>query len=379
MGKKNVLGKRTVVIGIISVFVLVYVLMFVKFGFLFKKADIEDSPPIFCENSLYYNNLTRKEQLLYEAMTDAISDFDSFTREIPYRYSSDEFNDVVKFIICDNPMLFYVSYDSSVMYTNDIATKVELKYTVEREDAIEMRNALDTELERIAALLMKEDAFATELAIHDYLVENCAYLSDDASADYLNNTAYGAIINHKSYCDGYALAFKELMNRCGLFASTVCGTANGLNHMWDIVCIDDSFYHVDVTWDDADNDMIFHGYLNVSAEEISRTHRISYGDLLPEANNTKNYYKSAGLYAENAEQLSAIVNSAMRTSASDGKKYFEIMLGYDAEKDLRAAFSAAVDSINAEGKYSFTDAYREHYCSDDKKMINIEIYYEETK
>ena len=380
MGKGVAKNRKITAMIIAFVFLIIYVLLFVKYGFLFKKASVENARPIYRENSLYYNNLSRKNQYLYDVIKNAINNFDSFTEEIPYKYSSDEFNDVVKFIICDNPMLFYVNYDSSVMYTNDAYTKVELKYAVDKEDAVIMRKALENELDKIVSQVKRDSDFETELAIHDYLVQNCAYLSDDASENYLNNTAYGAIINRKSYCDGYALAFKELMNRCGLFSSTVCGNAKGLNHMWNLVFVDDNFYYVDVTWDDADSDMIFHGYLNVNEAEISKSHEISYRDFLPDCEDSTDYYHRAGLYMQNAEEMNTFVNSALRSSASSGKKYFEIMLVYEgASADLRSAFSAAVKSINNEGKYKFSDAFREHYCSEDKNKINIEVYYEDAK
>lgn len=380
MGKGISKNRRITALIIAAVFLIIYVLLFVKYGFLFRKANVENASPIYCQNALYYNNLSRKNQYLYDVIKKAINNFDTFTEEIPYKYTSDEFNDVVKFIICDNPMLFYVNYDSSVMYTNDSFTKVELKYNVDRENADIMRKSLDNELAKIASQVKSDDDFQTELAIHDYLVQNCAYLSDDATEDYLNNTAYGAIINRKSYCDGYALAFKELMNRCGLFAATVCGNASGLNHMWNLVFLDDNFYYVDVTWDDADSDMLFHGYLNISQEEIAKSHSFSYADFLPPCDDGNDYYHRAGMYMQSAEQIDSFVDNALRSAASSGIKYFEIKLGYDsASADMRSAFSTAVKSINGEGKYKFSDAYREHFCSEDKNKINIEVYYEDAK
>ena len=61
-------------------------------------------------------------------------------------------------------------------------------------------------------------------------------------------TAYGALGEGKSVCQGYAMAYMYLLNRVGI-DNYYCSSEK-LNHGWNIVYIDGKPYHVDVTWDD---------------------------------------------------------------------------------------------------------------------------------
>ena len=61
-------------------------------------------------------------------------------------------------------------------------------------------------------------------------------------------TAYGALVKRTSVCDGYTKAYMYLLNRVGIH-NIYCSSGE-LWHSWNIVYIDGTPYHVDVTWDD---------------------------------------------------------------------------------------------------------------------------------
>ena len=89
------------------------------------------------------------------------------------------------------------------------------------------------------------------LALHDWLTQHIAY----DYADYMAGTAaekaytaYGALVEGKAVCEGYAKAYQLLLDRCGIDAVMVSSLA--MNHGWNLVKLGDSWYHVDVTWDD---------------------------------------------------------------------------------------------------------------------------------
>lgn len=63
-------------------------------------------------------------------------------------------------------------------------------------------------------------------------------------------TAYGALGERASVCQGYAMAYMYLLNRVGI-KNYYCSSQK-LVHGWNIVYIDGKPYHVDVTWDDMD-------------------------------------------------------------------------------------------------------------------------------
>ena len=80
------------------------------------------------------------------------------------------------------------------------------------------------------------------LFMHDYLVKHVIY------ADYFNSfSSSGALYDEIAVCQGYAYAFKYMMNKWGIECHYVI--SEEMNHGWNIIKIDGKYYHVDVTWD----------------------------------------------------------------------------------------------------------------------------------
>lgn len=371
--------------GLILVFVVLFVLSLIRFLPTFGKADLTNAQPIYKENRLYYNNLDRENQFLYDALIAAVEDYAEFTEEIQYVYTSEDFNTVVEHIIADHPEYFFVDFDKLESYVSETHTKVRVVYQEDLDTVKAMRDELEQHISEITEITDSlETDFEKELYIHDYLIENCSYLVDSEGSGYTSNTAYGALCEGSAYCDGYALAFKLLMDRAGLFCCVVEGFAGGLPHMWNMVCIDGQFYHVDVTWDDSDNseysDMLYHGYFNLSTEKISANHTITESINFPHATADNDYYDSIGCSAADNASLRSILHEALVTAAENGRDYIEIKIAYDCtDGEINTAFHDVLAIINAEGKYTFADAFIPSYCTEDKRIINYKIFYEVTE
>ena len=88
-------------------------------------------------------------------------------------------------------------------------------------------------------------------AIYDYLTKNITYdyehLNDNSYK--LKHTAYAAMINKTSVCQGYAVLFYRMALECGIDARYVSGRGNGGAHGWNIVKLGNCYYNVDATWD----------------------------------------------------------------------------------------------------------------------------------
>lgn len=98
------------------------------------------------------------------------------------------------------------------------------------------------------------------LSLHDYLIANTVY-----DETLVKNSAYDVLVNGSSVCAGYALAYRDLLQRAGVACILV--TSEEMNHAWNLVCLDGNWYHVDLTWDDPTPDSA--GY--VSHEYFLRT------------------------------------------------------------------------------------------------------------
>lgn len=85
--------------------------------------------------------------------------------------------------------------------------------------------------------------------IHDYICDHVDY--DDTYQKY---SAYEALCNGKSVCQGYAALFYRMCKDAGLSVRVITGTGNGGPHAWNIVKLGLKYYNVDCTWDGQDTE-----------------------------------------------------------------------------------------------------------------------------
>lgn len=128
--------------------------------------------------------------------------------------------------------------------------------------------------------------YEKELILHDELVKRVVY---DLEAPHAHD-AYGALVEGRAVCEGYAESFQYLLHRAGIKSFLVIGSSRGVGHEWNTVCIDGEYYHVDPTWNDQ-GDTIYHAYFNTSEEVIKEDHAIDPTVYqLPECNTMDAHY-----------------------------------------------------------------------------------------
>ena len=126
-------------------------------------------------------------------------------------------------------------------------------YTVTYYTTLAQEQAVDYAVEAVLEELDLDglDNYEKICAIYDYICENVEYdyenLND--SSYMLKHTAYAALINGTSVCQGYALLFYRLALEEGIDARIVTGTANSGDHGWNIVELGGAYYYLDCTWD----------------------------------------------------------------------------------------------------------------------------------
>ncbi len=126
-------------------------------------------------------------------------------------------------------------------------------YTYSKSEYQMMLQRCETVAEYMTRDLVNSDLTEVHkaLLLHDRLAAWVDY--DNASAlagnvPYECHTMYGALYDQVAVCDGYAKAYIYLLRRVGI-ESFVCRSGQ-LNHAWNVVKVENKWYHVDVTWDD---------------------------------------------------------------------------------------------------------------------------------
>lgn len=153
----------------------------------------------------------------------------------------------------------------------------ELSVEVENRAAQEQAEAL---ARAVAGSLGLEgmERRAQLLALHDWLVVNCAYDLSVGESEALDGasppfTAAGALVGGKAVCMGYARAYQMLCSAVGI--ETFFVVSEGMNHAWNGIVLDGQLLFIDCTYDDPVPDrpgVAGHEYFLVDAQALRRTH-----------------------------------------------------------------------------------------------------------
>lgn len=219
------------------------------------------------------------------------------------RIDSEMLDNVFYALLCDNPDLFFVGR-KCVLRAENKKTWFSVDYTVDKTEYDAMKKELDETCAEITASFSNpEDIWQTELEIHDYVVDNCNYVLDD---DLIGSTAYGVLVNGSGACEGYSKAAKLLMDSAGIESAVISGEAESRKgekqpHMWNVVRLDGSWYHLDCTWDDPVDESgdisKTYTYFNLDNKSISVTHsKFSYDFGCSETK--ENYFIKTGAFFE---------------------------------------------------------------------------------
>ena len=235
-----------------------------------------------------YQLLTSDTQrTIYKDIAEGIKNLvPSITIHVPAVTTQEEANAVIadiqyveQMVVKDFPEHFWFYGGGDIRIENGVVLFAPLAYSVNGQqvtaDASVLKTAKDQMAAKIRAVMAKlpKNPSDYEIAhtIHDYLVQNVQYVAEGD-----HQTAYGALVAGKAVCAGYARAYQLLLREAGIDCWYVSGQSYAPNgelvaHAWNLVWLDGKCYYSDATWDDQ-NGELFHEYLNMSLEEISKTH-----------------------------------------------------------------------------------------------------------
>ena len=161
-------------------------------------------------------------------------------------------------------------------YTYDMDTLQALTFTPQCLDKSEYDRArYEQRLAEIlhSAVFEGMSPWQICLSIHDTLVVQSQY--DKSLTRY---KSYDLLVSGTAVCRGYADAYRELLTRVGIPCETV--SSKDMDHAWNLVYINDNWYHVDVTWADTTPDShgrVSHKYFLLTDAEISAGENPHYG------------------------------------------------------------------------------------------------------
>ncbi len=261
----------------------------------------------------YYTKLSDYQKSMYNKLLNGIAKLNQeitidTNTDIDQEKISKEISDTLSYIFADHPEIWYVkpSYEIKVnSYLGINVVKVSMMYTVSSKSELDKEvKEVEERVNNILNKMIKSNMtdYEKALVIHDYLAENITYYkyNDIESIPDEKHSAYGSIIDKSAVCDGITKAYQIILNKLDIENIFVEGTTEGVPHAWNMIKLDEEYYHIDLTssatiMGDTKTNMPVHVYFNVTDYDILETHTIEKREKLPIAKSTKyNYYKYEG-------------------------------------------------------------------------------------
>lgn len=231
----------------------------------------------------FYNQLENESKIIYQAFEKNKENMKSGTYQVEFgnQFSNvlneengqdklgDYYQSAIEAYTYDNLDVFYLSPNKMYLNIETTTRGSNVTYNVfmnqgsgnsnylidEFSNGAEVERALN-EIENVKNNIIANrtgNTYQDIRMVHDYLVDSIEYDSSISLSNIYN--IYGALVNGKAVCEGYARSFKYLMDELGISCVLVIGTGTNSegeteDHAWNYVEVDGSWYAVDTTWDD---------------------------------------------------------------------------------------------------------------------------------
>ena len=206
----------------------------------------------------------------------------------------------IRWVMRDNPDIFWFAHQ---YHYDEASSTIHFQYTFSAERIKTIQQNINDVIENDFCIEYIKNLTRQEQVayVYKWLVTYCTYNANSA----YNQSIYSVFIRRNSVCTGYAKAAQYLFNLLGIESRLVFGRLHNDKedgrHCWNIVKVDNEYYHFDACFGDSilDNlviksgvqelfkiDGINYNFLCVSTEEILRTRSIEDITSLPNCSNS---------------------------------------------------------------------------------------------
>lgn len=270
----------------------------------------------------FYQKLSAKEKAVYNAIYSGV-----IQRQLRFRTSTVDVDigKVIDAISDDCPEIYWISEWNLVYTDREIWFKNQLPYLYSAEMCRGFEKSLVTIAEQFQVY---DNDFEKELAVHNYLITHVKF--DHSEVDgrkptqIQNHNIIGPLIYGVGVCEGIAKACQYLLQQLGVTSILVKGESwsfsgdKPIGHAWNIVRINDLFYHLDTSHDlclSEKTRVPHYHYFNLTEKDILYDHNFSISAYSGVSchSHVDNYYKKYNMYFENETQLLVALKKAMNT------------------------------------------------------------------
>ena len=230
----------------------------------------------------FYNQLEEESRIIYRAFESNKEQMKTGTYQIELGTSFSDvlsqsngqellgeyYQSAIEAYTYDNAEIFYLSPKKMYLnietttrggnstYNVYINSGNEANYLTEEFNSKEEIDQALAQIEQVKNQIIQNktgNTYEDIKMVHDYLVDTINYDSSLSKENIYN--IYGALVNKECVCEGYARAFKYLLDELDIPCVMVIGTGTNSqgeteNHAWNYVQLNEIWYAIDSTWDD---------------------------------------------------------------------------------------------------------------------------------
>ena len=234
-----------------------------------------DSDIYYCREQL--KTLENSDALLF-AYDSIVAGIDACAEEIivsnnQHKISPAEFEMVLEATRRDHTEQFWMGGTYTPNEDGYVFWSMKPTYLMKGAELQDAKAAFEQAINLMLARLTPEmSEYEKEKALHDMLAVHITYTSTNNA-----HNAYGALVEGKAVCEGYAEALQCLLQRVGIQSVEIFGyginpaTGRGEPHAWNAVRIDGEYYLVDLTWNDQKT-VLLHAYFNQTTKIMEEDH-----------------------------------------------------------------------------------------------------------
>lgn len=226
-------------------------------------------------NYLYINELSKEipssmdelEKYYYSILN---SGMDKITFYCPKEYKNCV-NDIAN-ISNDSFLLSslnnYIHPYNSFKYISTNISGSEVSINIVHNYNNQMIDEINAKVDEIINTYITDDMSDAEKirTVHDYIIKTTKY---DKTKSGNSHLAYGTLIEGAAICSGYTDAMSIFLYKFNIPNYKISNLDE--EHIWNLVKLDDTWYHLDLTWDDPVNDLLdllSHKYFLITTDEL---------------------------------------------------------------------------------------------------------------
>lgn len=237
---------------------------------------------IYQENTILEDTVLTSEaavnRYIFEKALQGYYQFGVLAEDISMLHTPDEYMELYPEILeleIESLTKFHNGY--YLRFSNLVTTQADIayQYAIRTGDTSFLTETQKTAYQKLFSIaeglnLKELSDIDAILAVHDYLVLNTSYDEVTAATGTggVSHYAEGLLLHGTAVCSGYASTFRLLM----MLADIPCEYVWTDTHAWNMVQLEDEWYHIDVTWDDPIPDqpgVVLYTHFMMTDAEIS--------------------------------------------------------------------------------------------------------------